>query len=213
MKIILTGATGFVGGRILELLILHPDVERITCPIRHELRVSHAKIASMMHRNFCRYDGFPLAGHDARIWALGGKASDFRDPEEYARVTHDFPLALARCRIPTVCYSSGMGADPSEQAWFPWQRATRHLKGRTERDLSALEATCPQFHTYSFRPGGILPNVQRRARRWLAPITVTVSELGRAMILVARAGNADGLLFNHQQLAGQAAPQPGVAEA
>lgn len=213
MKIILTGATGFVGGRVLEVLLAHPEVELVTCLVRRALGVTHTKVVQAVREDFCRYDDTTIEGHQACIWTLGGKASDFADPVDYARVTHDFPLALARavgCQPFRFCYLSGMGADPTERACLPWERTTRHLKGRTERDLDAVAKTHPQFRAHSFRPGGVLLDAQRRTRRWLAPITVSVSELGQAMARVALDGDARPLLLNRdiQRLGDQTRQQP-----
>jgi uncharacterized protein YbjT (DUF2867 family) len=198
-KVLLTGATGFAGGEVLRQLVVHPRVERVTCLVRRPLAFEHPKVVAMIHDDFCQYGALAGSGHQACIWTLGGKASDFDDVAAYARVTHDFPLALARVVASDAvrfCYLSGMGADPTESAWLPWERETRHLKGRTERDLRALAAEYPTFRVFAFRPGGILPDSAERTRRWLAPITVSVSELARAMIRVALAGSAASLLLN-----------------
>jgi hypothetical protein len=110
------------------------------------------------------------------------------------RVTHTFTLALARplaarARAPfSFCYLSGMGADPSESAWLPWEKLTRHLKGRTEKDLLALAAAHPQFSAHCFRPAGILPvGSSRVAHALLAPIVVGVDVLADALVDVATA--------------------------
>ncbi|MET1071491.1 MAG: hypothetical protein ABWY11_02470, partial [Umezawaea sp.] len=73
----------------------------------------------------------------------GFVGSEVRDRARYERITHDFTLALgtamaATGRPFTFCYLSGAGADPEEDSKIPWERVTRHLKGRTEKDLRAL---------------------------------------------------------------------------
>jgi nucleoside-diphosphate-sugar epimerase len=201
MKVILTGATGFAGSEVLRQLVAHAAVERVTCLVRQPLSFEHPKVVAVLQQDFSRYDDrATLVDHEACIWSLGGKASDLDDdPMASTRVTHDFPLALALSLAPAsfrFCYLSGMGADPTERAWFPWERETRHLKGRTERHLWGLEKQRPGFRAYCFRPGGILPDSEQRTRRWLAPITVSVSELARAMIRVAIEGSAQPLLLN-----------------
>jgi hypothetical protein len=62
----------------------------------------------------------------------------------------------------------------------PGQRATRHLEGRTERDLLALPAG---VRLHRFRPAGIL----RRDTGWpvetlFSPISVRVDVLAEAMV-------------------------------
>ncbi|MET0222614.1 MAG: NAD-dependent epimerase/dehydratase family protein [Tardiphaga sp.] len=192
MKVLLTGATGFVGSETLRRLVAHSDVEQITCLTRRPPPLASPKITLRLHDDFTRYDHAELdafAQHDACIWALGGKASDLGTPDIFTQITYTFTLTLAqgiatRVQRPfTFCYLSGMGADPSETARLPWERLTRHLKGRTEKDLRRLQADRPQFSVHSFRPGGILPaNAHPLSRLLLAPIAIGVTELADAMI-------------------------------
>lgn len=203
MKIILTGATGFVGSNALTHLVADPRVSKVTCLTRRPIGIDAPKVTTIMHEDFATYDPAlldRLADHDACIWALGGKASDLGTPDVFARITHTFTLALAegvaaRARAPfTFCYLSGMGADPSETARFPWEKLTRHLKGRTEKDLAGLQSRYPQFCAHCFRPGGILPDDANPVLRFLlAPIVVGVGELSDAMI----AGASHKALFRH----------------
>jgi uncharacterized protein YbjT (DUF2867 family) len=207
MNVVLTGATGFVGAEVLAQLLLHPEVGRVTCLTRRALPVSHPKLTAALHADFGSYDEECLArltDHSACVWALGGKASDFDSPVAYEKVTHGFTIALARLLAAraqrfSFCYLSGMGADPTESAALPWERATRHLKGRTERDLAALGFSHPAFAAYAFRPGGILPiGGSAVVRRLLAPLVVRVDVLAKAMIEVALHGNPRGTISNRE---------------
>jgi nucleoside-diphosphate-sugar epimerase len=195
MKVILTGATGFVGSNVLTHLIADPRVSKITCLTRRPIATTAPKVTTILHEDFASYDDWllgRLAEHDACIWALGGKASDLGKPDVFAKITYAFTLALANGIASregkrfTFCYLSGMGADPSETAWFPWEKLTRHLKGRTEKDLGALQNRYREFCAHSFRPGGVLPDETVGILRLvLAPIAVSVGELSKAMIEAA----------------------------
>jgi nucleoside-diphosphate-sugar epimerase len=208
MKIILTGATGFVGSNVLAHLVADPRISEVTCITRRPIGTRAAKIATVLQEDFLSYDPAlldRLANHHACIWALGGKASDLGEPEAFARITHGFTLALAegiaaraKQRF-TFCYLSGMGADPTETVRFPWEKLTRHLKGRTERDLHALQERSAAFCAHAFRPGGILPDdANRLLRLALASIVVSVGQLADAMI----AGAVDDRLFRQWPVIG-----------
>lgn len=201
MKVILMGATGFVGAEVLEQLLNHPRIEKITAISRRPLTHTSAKLVVILHDDFSRYDDAlmgKLADHGACIWTLGGKQSDLGKPEQFERITHTFTIAFARAVARRAagrfefCYLSGMGADPSETAVLPWERLTRHLKGRTEKDLQAIAARHPAFSVHCFRPGGILPRDASAALRLLlAPIVIGVDQLARALLRVALEGSDD----------------------
>ena len=195
MRIVLTGATGFVGSAVLDHLLARPGVARVTCLTRRPVpRGDDPRVDAVTVDDFTHYAPSvldDLAAHDACIWTLGGKDSDVADPVAYERITHTFTLALARGLAERAaafrfCYLSGLGADPSESARLPWQRLTRHLKGRTEKDLRALAATHPAFRVHCFRPAGILPATTGPVvRGLLAPVGVGVDVLAEALIDVA----------------------------
>jgi nucleoside-diphosphate-sugar epimerase len=200
MRILLTGATGFVGSEVLNQLLHSSAVSQVTCLTRRPLTVASSKLDEILRSDFSRYDDSlarRLAQHSGCIWALGGKASDI--PAEYARVTHTFTVACARAIAScanvnfSFCYLSGMGADPTESTRVPWEKLTRHLKGRTERDLAEITQANPQFAVRSFRPGGILPRGSNGLAKWiLAGVSIGVEQLARAMILEACRGDSRG---------------------
>jgi hypothetical protein len=195
MKVILTGVTGFVGGEVLRRLASNPDIEEITCLTRRAPEALPSKATIILRDDFSQWDAAlveRLADHSACIWAMGGKASDLGKPGVLEQVTHTFTLTFARAVARraterfTFCYLSGMGADPTETARFPWERLTRHLKGRTERDLTTLQNKHPLFCAHNFRPGGILPVTAHAALDYvLAPLVVRVGVLAEAMIIAA----------------------------
>lgn len=192
MRIVLTGATGFVGSEILQQVLSRPEITAVTCISRRPVGIQHRKVRNILHSDFTSCPGKlaeGMAEHGALIWALGAKVSDVSDAAEYERATVTSTLVFAgalahRLSHPfRFCYLSGMGADPGESSRFPWQRMTRHLKGRAERGLEKLASGFALFRATSFRPAGILP---RSAARWmdrlLSPITVRVDRLANAMI-------------------------------
>ncbi|BBZ28915.1 hypothetical protein MMAD_32100 [Mycolicibacterium madagascariense] len=208
MRIILTGGSGFVGSQVLHQLIDHPAVTGITALARRPLGVAADKLDVMYVDDFTHHDhdrAARLSEHDACIWTLGGKDSDHADPALYERITHGFTLALAApvaaaaTRPFTFCYLSGMGASQREDAHLPWERLTRNLKGRTEKDLLALAEEHDDFHVHCFRPGGILTvDVGGLTHRLTAPIAVRVDDLATALIAVATGLGAGDVVTNSE---------------
>jgi len=206
MKILLTGATGFVGAEVLEQLVANAAVTQITCITRREIKNKSPKVKTIIQSDFLHYDDNlldELATNDSCIWALGGKASDLGTPEVFEQITYGFTLALAkglaeRAQHPfTFCYLSGMGADQSETAWLPWEKLTRHLKGRTEKNLNNLQDRYINFCVHSFRPAGILPD--KTAKWWhslLEFMIIRVNVLAKGMIAAATSQS----LFRSQKL-------------
>ena len=195
MRILLTGATGFVGGEVLSQLIADERVSGVTCISRRAPSLTHPKVNVVLRDDFEHYDAAflqTIANHQACIWALGGKASDFATQALYERVTYTFTVAFATAMAQhtvgpfAFVYVSGMGADPAETSRMPWQKVTRHLKGRTERALLSLCTDYPQLTVTCFRPGGILPRQSHALVHLLLKLWVIgVDRLAKALVATA----------------------------
>jgi nucleoside-diphosphate-sugar epimerase len=88
MKIVLTGATGFVGSHALARLLDNEAVTGVTALTRRPIESAHPKLSNVVLEDFTRYDErlvAELPGHAGCIWTLGGKDSDLADPVLYER--------------------------------------------------------------------------------------------------------------------------------
>lgn len=196
MKIVLTGATGFVGAEVLNQLIADPSVDQVTCVVRRDTGSKAAKVRTIILNDFTSYDSelaADLANHAGCIWTLGGKVSDL-GPGEFEKITTSFTLSFAesvskKLTLPfRFCYLSGMGADPTETVKIPWEKLTRHAKGRTEKRLEQTTKQQTLFQATAFRPAGILPkDLNKVAYFLLSPIAIRVETLCKAMIREAQA--------------------------
>lgn len=211
MKVILFGATGMIGQGVLRACLADPSVERVLSIARSPVGVTDAKLREVSHRDFNNYDAIAseLAGYDACLFCLGVSAAGM-DEAAYTKITYDVTLAAARAVLAqnpamTFLYVSGAGTDSSEKGRAMWAR----VKGKTENALLAM----PFRSAYMLRPGYIQPvdgivskttlyRVAYATLGTLFPVwkalapkhMLTTTELGRAMIAVARDGAAKRVL-------------------
>ena len=214
MRVVLFGATGMVGQGVLRECLRDDRVTRVLAVGRRPTGVAHAKLAELVRRDLFDWADADdaLAGdgpYDACLFCLGVSAAGMREAD-YVRTTYDLTLAAASALARlhpgmTFVYVSGQGTDATERGRAMWAR----VKGRTENALRGL----PFRAAYMMRPGIIQPvDGARSATAWyralyalLGPALpllrrtfpeqiVTTSELGRAMLAVARDGHAHPVL-------------------
>src|SRR6266550_6742516 len=97
IRAIITGATGMVGEGVLLECLTHPDVEQVLVINRKPGGVSHPKLREIIHTDFFNLAPIEqqLIGFNACHFCLG-VSSVGRSKEEYARITYDLTLNLAR---------------------------------------------------------------------------------------------------------------------
>jgi uncharacterized protein YbjT (DUF2867 family) len=197
-KLVIAGATGMVGGYALRYALNHPAVGRVTAIGRRKLRISHPKLAEVLHPDFadCSAQAGALAGQDAAIFCVGAYTGVVTDTE-LRRVTVDYTVEFARvlrASSPDATFSflSGNGADPTARSRIAFAR----YKGEAEKSL--LTTGFPRV--YIFRPAYIYPveprnepNLSYRLLRWLYPVfrvafpnlVIRSDDLAHAMVDVA----------------------------
>jgi len=212
MKIILFGATGWVGQGVLRECLRDPEVERVLVIGRSSIGIQNEKVREIVYRDFLNFSSIEdqLRGYDACFFCLGVSSVGMAE-QDYTRVTYDFTMAAAQVLAKqnpgmTFIYVSGTGTDSSEHGRLMWAR----VKGKTENALFKLP-----LKAYMFRPGYIQPlhGIKSKPKLYqmlfsvvgvfyplllrIFPKYVTTSEqVGRAMISVAKRGAAKRLLEN-----------------
>ncbi|ESZ91502.1 hypothetical protein SBOR_8112 [Sclerotinia borealis F-4128] len=169
MHLILTGATGLVGSSILQNMLTHPSITKLTILTRNpvplaETHANHSKANIIIHSDFNHYPESVLErlrGAEGCVWALGISSSGL-DWEKYTEITQSYTLSAARAFSPLnapkpfkFLYISGEGATTPPGMLTPMFGV---VKGKTESDLLALaakEKNCENLKVYNVRPGGV----------------------------------------------------------
>ena len=128
MKILLTGATGFIGNEILDQCIKHNYIQHIYCLTRKTLDAkyaTHRKVTQVIHEDFSEYPEHLLNklanyGIEGCIWVLGGKTNQFKDKEEAERVVIHFPIQAAEAFAKGLATKLDPNAPPGKQK-FPFR--------------------------------------------------------------------------------------------
>jgi uncharacterized protein YbjT (DUF2867 family) len=214
MKVIVFGASGMVGQGVVRECLLDDSVEKVLSVVRAPTGETHAKLEELVHKDFFEYASVEdkLKGYDACFFCLGVSAAGMKE-DQYRHLTYDLTLTAAQtlARLnpsSTFIYVSGAGTDSTEQKGAMWAR----VKGKTENDLLKL----PFKSAYMFRPGMIRPMHGARSKTrgyrifytlaWpfmpiftLFPgLATTTERLGRAMLAVAKNGNAERVVTNRE---------------
>ncbi len=147
MRIILTGATGYVGeGTLLELLKVD-SVEKVLSVSRKPSGIKHEKMEEYLVPDFMQLkEGDEhFKGYDA-VFFIAGITSVGTPKDVYVRISQDIPLHFAdimpdKERM-TYIYLSGAGTTPDGKQF--WQR----VKSKTEAEIQ----TKGFKRTFALRP-------------------------------------------------------------
>lgn len=134
MKIILTGATGYVGeGTLLELLKID-SVDKVLSVSRKPTGIAHPKLEEYIVPDFMQLaaDDKHFKGYDA-VFFIAGITSVGTPQDVYVRISQEIPLHFADIMPDkekmTFIYLSGAGTtDKGRQFW-------QQVKSKTEHDI------------------------------------------------------------------------------
>ena len=159
-RIIITGATGMVGGCALRICLENPDVSMVTVIGRSRTGIEDARLREVVVDDFSDYSALTnvLENQDVALFCLGAYTGAVPD-DIFRQITLDYSLAFARALHraspqAAFCFLSGQGADQTERSRMAFAR----YKGAAEKAL--LETGFPRLHI--FRPGYIYPVTPRK---------------------------------------------------
>jgi uncharacterized protein YbjT (DUF2867 family) len=168
-KVIIAGASGLIGSKLLNILLLKPDYDEILVLVRKELAVKHNKLIQLIvdYDELDRYKK-AITGH-ALFCCLGSTRKKTPDLTEYRKIDHDYPLKLAELAkengIAQYHLVSAIGANAKSSNFYS------KMKGETENDIKHIGLRC--LHIY--RPSLLTGNreesrVGERIAIWLMQV-------------------------------------------
>ena len=159
-RVIITGATGMVGGCALRLCLENPDVSLVTVMGRSRTGINHTKLNEVIVDDFKNFSALEdsLESQDVALYCLGAYTGAVPD-DLFREITVDYTIAFAIALQKVspqaaFCFLSGQGADQTEQSRMSFAR----YKGAAEKAL--LGTGFSRVHI--FRPGYIYPVTPRK---------------------------------------------------
>jgi len=156
---LLVGASGLIGGFLLQRLLDAPEYARVTVWARRALGVAHPKLEALVV-DFAGLDARRVEAEDV-FCCLGTTIKQAGSQEVFRRVDYDYPVALARAAArdgaKRFLVVSALGANSRSGVFY------NRVKGEMEAAVQA--AGVPQ--TSLFRPSllaGRRENVRRGER-------------------------------------------------
>ena len=130
-KLLILGATGLVGERVMRLAIADPRVSAVIAPTRRPM-ATQTRLENPVV-NFDQLDsGAPWWRVDAVISALGTTARATPSLFDYERIEVEYPIAVAKLTrdrgAAAFAYVSSVGASPTSRSLYLRRKATAEVR-------------------------------------------------------------------------------------
>lgn len=135
-KAVLVGASGLIGGELLNILLQKTEYQEVLVLVRKELPLSNPKLLQLII-DFDDLDKWEesINGH-ALFCCLGTTLKKTPDLKEYRKIDHDYPLKLAQIalknNIKQYHLVSSIGANVKASGFY------LRTKGETEQDIEKV---------------------------------------------------------------------------
>lgn len=147
---LLVGATGLIGARCLEHLLVEPRYQRVVVLARRRLERADPRLEARVVDFDRLAEHASLVAGDDVYCCLGTTIKVAGTREAFAKVDHDYPVEVARLAraagAQRMALVSSVGASARASSFY------LRVKGETERDLEALGYPCLEL----FRPSLLL---------------------------------------------------------
>jgi uncharacterized protein YbjT (DUF2867 family) len=162
---LVAGASGLVGGHVLQRLLEDPGYDRVTVLARRELPLAHAKLTQHLvdFEHLAQLADVPRV-HDV-FCCLGTTIKRAGSADAFRKVDLTYVVELGRVatrhRASQFLVVTAVGADPKSRVFYS------RVKGETEAAVRRL----PFDGVHIFRPSLLLgARAERRRGEWLAAL-------------------------------------------
>jgi uncharacterized protein YbjT (DUF2867 family) len=150
-KAVIAGASGLVGGDLLDILLQSAVYKEVTILVRKEMPLMHPKLKQLVvdFDQLQDYDA-EITGH-ALFCCLGSTRKKTPDLTIYRKIDHDYPLELAKLAVkngmPQYHLVSALGANAKSSNFYT------KMKGEVEADLKQVGLSCLHIYRPSLLTG------------------------------------------------------------
>lgn len=140
MKVMLLGATGLTGGKVLDGLLSRDEVSAVVAPVRRMLPLNHNKL-QQQEIDFDHLDEHgDLFAVDAIICCLGTTIKKAGSREQFRKVDFSYPMKAAELGrahgVKTFVLMSAIASSSSSTVFY------NRVKGELEDGVKALGYSC-----------------------------------------------------------------------
>jgi uncharacterized protein YbjT (DUF2867 family) len=150
-KAIIAGASGLIGGLLIDILLQNSEYKEVVILVRKELPVKHNKLKQLVI-DFDKLNDYAaeITG-DVIFCCLGTTRRKTPDRAVYRKIDHDYPVQMAKIGLQNGIEQyhlvSALGANASSSTFY------MRTKGKVEDDIINVGLKCLQIYQPSFLTG------------------------------------------------------------